>query len=137
MSAKASRQYSVLKKTFDTPEETRRIPKGRVDVVNLSGREVIRVTFEPGWSWSECVQPIVGTESCQVAHMGYMLQGRMIIRMDDGTEQEFKAGDVGVISPGHNAWIVGNEEVVFIDFQGAGTYAKPQTKTAERSAKIL
>ena len=127
MSANPQQQQSpLIRKSFDSPEETRPVPKGKVEVVNLGGVQAMRVTFEPGWKWSESVKPVAGTESCQVAHMGYMLSGRMVIRMDDGTEQEFGAGDVGVIPPGHDAWIVGDERAVFIDFQGGSTYAKPQ-----------
>jgi hypothetical protein len=117
---------ATLKKNFDAPEETRPISKGKVEVVSLGDIQAMRATFEPGWKWSESVKPVAGTDSCQVAHMGYMMKGRMVIRMDDGSEQEFGPGDVGVIPPGHDAWVVGNEPVVFIDFQGATTYAKPQ-----------
>jgi hypothetical protein len=116
----------MVKKNFNQPDETRSISKGKVDVVNLNDVQAMRATFEPGWKWSECVKPVAGTESCEVAHMIYMLSGRMMVRMDDGTEQEFKAGDTGVIPPGHDAWIVGDEQVVAIDFQGGSTYAKPQ-----------
>ena len=87
----------------------------------------MRAIFEPGWKWSESVKPIAGTDSCQVAHMGYQISGRMKVRMDDGSEQEFGPGDAGVIPPGHDAWVVGDEPVVFIDFQGAALYAKPQS----------
>jgi len=117
----------TVKKNFDNPEETRNIDKGKVEVVNLGNIQAMRAVFEPGWKWSECVKPIAGTESCQVAHMGYMASGRMGIKMDDGSEHEFMTGDVGVIPPGHDAWTVGNESVVFIDFQGAADYAKPQS----------
>jgi hypothetical protein len=58
-----------------------------------------------------------------------MLSGRMGIKMDDGTEQQWGPSDAGIIPPGHDAWVIGNEPVVFIDFQGAGDYAKPQSKT--------
>ncbi len=118
---------ATLKRSFDTPDETRSIEKGKVEVVNLGEAQVMRATFQPGWKWSECVKPIVGTESCQVAHTGYQVSGRMRLRMDDGSEFEFAPGDAGVIPPGHDAWVVGNEPVVFIDFQGASVYAKPQS----------
>jgi hypothetical protein len=85
----------------------------------------MRATFEPGWRWSECVKPIAGTPSCQVAHLGYMVQGRMRIKMDDGSEEEIGPGEVAMIPPGHDAWIVGNERCVIIDFQGGSVYAKP------------
>ena len=124
MSAEAQKAATV-RKGFDSPDETRNISKGRVEVVNLGDVQAMRATFEPGWKWSESVKPIAGTESCQVAHMGYQVSGRMAVRMDDGSEHEFGPGDAGVIPPGHDAWVVGDEPVVFIDFQGAGVYAKP------------
>lgn len=113
-------------KTFDSPEETRTVDKGRLEVVSLGDITAMRATFEPGWRWSECVKPIAGTESCQVPHLMHVVSGRMRVRMDDGTEAEFGPGDVGVIPPGHDAWILGQESFVGIDFQGGGVYAKPQ-----------
>jgi len=98
--------------------------KGKVEVLNMGSTQVMRATFEPGWKWSECVKPIAGTDSCQVAHLIYTVSGKMTVRMDDGSEFDVKAGDVTSIPPGHDAWIVGNEKYVGVDFQGAGTYAK-------------
>ena len=111
---------------FDNPEETRSIEKGRIEVVKLGDVTAMRVRFEPGWRWSECVKPVVGTPSCQVGHLMHVISGRMGVRMDDGSEAEFGPGDVGVIPPGHDAWIVGNESFVGIDFQGGAVYAKPR-----------
>lgn len=118
---------TIVRKNFDSPEEVRNVPKGKVDVVKLGGEQAMRVTFDPGWRWSECVKPVVGTESCEVAHMGYLLSGTMMVKMDDGSECELNAGDVCVIPPGHDAWIVGDETCVMIDFQGAANYAQPKS----------
>ena len=115
------------KKNFNSPEETRNVDKGKVEVLNLGDAQVMRATFQPGWKWSECVKPIVGTDSCEVSHLVYTISGRMAIRMDDGKEIEVGPGDVVSIPPGHDAWIVGQEPYVGIDFQGAGNYAKPQS----------
>lgn len=123
----------TMKKSFDSPEEVREVPKARIEVVNLGGTQAMRCTFDPDWKWSECVKPIVGTKSCEVAHMGYMLSGQMTVRMDDGKEISLKAGDAATIPPGHDAWITGNDKCVFVDFQGAATYAKP--KQQEQSAR--
>ena len=114
---------AMVKKNFDSPEETRSVDKGRVEVLNLDGKQVMRVTFQPGWKWSESVKPVAGTESCEVAHLVYVVSGRMALRMDDGTEQDVTAGDAVYIPPGHDAWIVGNDPCVFIDFT-APDYAK-------------
>ena len=116
------------RKNVSAPDETRPFKdgKGRVELVNLAGGPVGRATFEPGWRWSEHVKPIAGTDSCQAAHVGYFVSGRMVVRMDDGEEMEFGPGDVGVMAPGHDAWIVGDEPCVVIDWQGFGDYAKPK-----------
>ncbi len=118
---------AMVKKSFDSPEETRPMNKGKAEVVSLGDIKAMRVTFEPGWRWSECVKPIVGTDSCQVAHLLHVVSGRMAVRMDDGSETEFGPGDVGHIPPGHDAWIVGDEPFVSIDFQGGAIYAAPRS----------
>ncbi len=111
-------------KDLSSPDETRPFPKGKLEVVNLGGVTIGRGTFEPGWKWSESVKPIAGTESCQAAHTGYVVSGRMKVVMDDGTEAECGPGTAVVIAPGHDAWIVGDEPCIFIDFTGAAQYAK-------------
>ena len=117
---------SLVRKRTDSPDETRPFKDGmgRMDIVNLRSGPVGRARFEPGWQWSKHVKPIAGTDSCQVAHAGYVLSGRMTIRMDDGTETEFGPGDVMECDPGHDAWIVGNEACVVVDWAGATNYAK-------------
>ena len=114
-------------KSFSSPEETRTMDKGKVEVLNLGSSQVMRATFEPGWKWSECVKPIAGTDSCQVAHLIYTISGKMVVRMDDGTEVKINPGDVTSIPAGHDACIEGDESYVGIDFQGAGQYAKANT----------
>jgi Cupin domain len=109
-----------LRKSLDQPDETRAVDKGKVEVVELGGKKVLRSTFEPGWRWSECVRPIVGGDSCQVDHFGYCVSGRLKVRMDDGEELEFRAGDAVHIPPGHDGWVVGDEPYVGIDVTGTG-----------------
>ena len=117
---------SLNKMNFDKPEETRPFESssGKVELVNLAGGPVGRATFEPGWKWSTHVKPIAKTESCQAAHMGYFISGRMKVVMDDGKEAEFGPGDVMVCPPGHDAWIVGDQTCVVIDWTGVSDYAK-------------
>ncbi len=111
-------------KSLNSPDEVRKFEKGKVDVVNIGGATVGRAVFEPGWKWSSCVKPLAKTESCQAPHFGYQISGLMKTVMDDGTEKTTKAGDVAVIPPGHDAWVVGKEPVVIVDFQGMIDYAK-------------
>jgi hypothetical protein len=114
----------MQKKSLKNPEETRNFPKGKVELAKLEGATFGLGTFEPGWKWSECVKPLVKTESCQASHTGYHVSGILHVRMDDGTEEEFGPGDIGVVPPGHDAWTVGNEPVVMLDITGMVDYAK-------------
>ncbi|GAA2290762.1 MULTISPECIES: cupin domain-containing protein [Streptomyces] len=113
-------------KTMDKPDERRDFPGGHLEALNLTGLHLAVATFEPGWRWKESVRPIVGTDSCQVQHSGIIVQGRMRVRMDDGAEGEVGPGDVYVVPAGHEAWVVGDEQVVMYDVGGqmAETYAK-------------
>ena len=84
------------------------------------------MTLQPGWSWSECIKPIVGTESCQAHHVGTVVSGQLRVRHDDGTEVQVGPGDAYVIEPGHDAWVVGSEPVVGYEFdsKAAETYVQ-------------
>jgi Cupin domain len=112
----------LVSKSLDTPEETREFKDGMGQLQLVEG--VGRATFQPGWKWSEHVKPIAGTDSCQAAHAGYVISGRMHIVMDDGQEADFGPGDYMLCDPGHDAWIVGDEPCVVIDWQGFADYAK-------------
>jgi hypothetical protein len=112
-------------KSLDTPDEKRSFEHGDIQLVNISGATVGRATFQPGWRWSNDVKPIAGTDSCQAAHTGYVISGRMHIVMDDGSEADAGPGDAVVISAGHDAWILGDEPCVMLDWSGSADYAKP------------
>ena len=112
-------------KNFDSPDETRPFEgNGQSDVLEISGQTVMRGTYEPGWKWSENVKPIAKTDSCQVAHLGYVVSGRMKIFMEDGTEAECGPGDVVAVPPGHDAETIGDEACVWVDFGEVSDYAK-------------
>ena len=111
-------------RSFDNPDEVREFPKGRLELITIGGVTVGRATLEPGWRWSESVQPIAKTDSCEASHFQYQLSGVIRVRMDDGTEVESRAGDVTLFPPGHDAWVVGDEPVVAVDFQGMHDYAQ-------------
>ena len=106
-----------------SPDEVRKFSNGKMEIANLGDTVVARITVEPGWKWSKDVKPIVNTNSCQMTHTGYTISGRMRVRMDDGTEQEFGPGDATYVPPGHDAWVVGNESFVAIDITGGKEYA--------------
>jgi hypothetical protein len=113
-----------MKKSLDKPDEVREFEKGKLELATLGDVVIGRATLQPGWSWEKCVKPLAQTKSCEAPHTGYMISGRIKVVMDDGTEEEFGPGDVALIPPGHNAWVVGNEPVVHIDFTGYKDYAK-------------
>ena len=116
----------LVRKSLDSPEETRPFEggTGQLQLVNTDGGAVGRATFQPGWKWSKHVKPIAKTDSCQAAHVGYVISGRMKVVMDDGTADEFGPGDLMICPAGHDAWIIGNEPCVVIDWAGFAEYAK-------------
>lgn len=118
---------NMVRRSFDSADETRPFVdgKGRLDLIQATGGPVGRAVFEPGWRWSEHVKPLAGTESCQSAHTGYVVSGRMQIVMDDGEKDEYGPGDYLEVPPGHDAWVVGDEPCVALDWTGYGDYAKP------------
>ena len=116
---------TMVKKSFSKPDEVRTFDKGKIELVNAGDTTFGRAILEPGWKWSTCVKPIAKTESCQASHLTYHIAGRLHIVMEDGDEQEFGPGDVSVIPPGHDAWVVGNQTVVLLDISGLREYAKP------------
>jgi len=117
----------LITKSFEAPDEVRAPDKTKVDVVDLGGVKAARLHVEPGWRWSECIQPVVGGESCQVHHVGVITSGTMHIRHNDGTEADLSAGMAYVIEPGHDAWVVGDEPATAFEFDSsaAQTFAKP------------
>ena len=115
---------SLESRSFDQPDEVRSPQKTTVELVTVGETTVGRYTFEPGWRWSECIKPVAQTESCEVDHVGCVLEGRLHVRHDDGTEADVGPGAVYQIRPGHDAWVQGDDRFVAIEFQGAAGYAK-------------
>ena len=111
-------------KSFGNADEIREFTNGRAEIVKISGGEVGRYVFSPGWHWSRDVKPIAMTQSCEVPHFNYHISGTLAVRMDDGTEFLAGPGDITSLPSGHDAWVVGNEPVVIVDFHGASDYAK-------------
>jgi quercetin dioxygenase-like cupin family protein len=116
----------MTRKSLDSPDERRPFEgsSGELNLVNTDEGAIGRARFRPGWKWSDHVKPIAKTESCEAAHVGYMVSGAMRVRMDDGSEEEFRAGDAMIIPPGHDAWVVGDQDCVVIDWTGFTNYAK-------------
>ncbi len=111
-------------KSFDRPDEVRAFPQGRLELLKIGGATVGRAVFLPGWRWSTSLQPLVKTRSCEAPHFQYHVSGVLMVKMDDGTELECRPGDVSLLPSGHDAWVVGTEPAVVVDFQGMIDYAR-------------
>lgn len=111
-------------KSFSVPDEVRTFAKGRLELITIGGVTVGRAVFEPGWRWLTSVQPLVNTKSCEAPHFQYHVSGTLHVVMDDGDEFDCRPGDVSLLPMGHDAWVVGNETAVVVDFQGMINYAK-------------
>jgi ethanolamine utilization protein EutQ (cupin superfamily) len=109
------------------PDDVRKFTNGKVELANLGDAAIGRISLDPGWKWSNDVKHIVNTNSCQLPHTQYVISGRLRVRMDDGTEQEFGPSDAMYIPPGHDAWVVGTEPFVAVDFTGMKEYATTTT----------
>jgi quercetin dioxygenase-like cupin family protein len=111
-------------KNFAAPDEVLEFPMGRGEIVSIGGGKVLRIILEPGWRWSEHLKPTTGTELCEAPHFQYVISGRMAGTMADGTGFEGVPGDVIVLPPGHDAWVVGDEPVEAIDWGGAHVWGR-------------
>ncbi|MGA8362296.1 MAG: cupin domain-containing protein [Candidatus Dormiibacterota bacterium] len=110
-------------RSHDSPDETRTPAKTKVEVVKLGDVTVGRLTFEPGWAWSECIKPVAGTEHCEATHTSYAVAGELEVWMVTGDRTRIRAGDSYTIPPGHDAKVVGEEPFVGIEWSSAATYA--------------
>lgn len=111
-------------KSHDSPDEVRTPQKTRVELVRFEGYTLGRFNFAPGWRWSECIKPVVKTDSCQLSHVGYAVSGRLTVRLQDGTQKTIEAGQSYTIPPGHDAWVEAGDSFVGIEVMSAEQYAK-------------
>ena len=116
------------RKSFSNPDETRTPDKTVLELVDLGSVKAARLTVQPGWTWSSCIKPVVGTDSCQANHVGTVVSGRLGIKHNDGSEMKISAGDAYVCEPGHDAWVIGDEPCVMLEFDAsaAASYAKEE-----------
>jgi hypothetical protein len=121
----ATSEHKTEHKRFEKPDEVREFSNGRAEILRVGGAEVGRLVFKPGWRWSKDVQPLAKTASCEAPHFQYHVSGKLGIKMDDGTEIVAGPGDITSLPKGHDAWVIGDEPVVVVDWYGASNYAKP------------
>lgn len=117
----------LVRKPMSAPDEVRAFAggMGSLKVFNLGKAMIGRGEFKPGWRWSTHVKPLVQTDSCEVPHTGYVVSGSMVVHMDSGEECQYSEGDFFYMTPGHDAWVVGDQPCILLDFTGADHYAKP------------
>ena len=114
----------VILKSFEHPDEVRKLEKGRFELVRLGGMTIGRATYQPGWRWSEHVGSRTGETSCSVEQIGIVVSGTATAAMDGGAVTEMRPGDVFYVPPGHDSWVVGEEPYVSLHFLGAEHYAE-------------
>jgi class 3 adenylate cyclase len=112
----------LRKRNLSQPTDSRTFGRGRLDLVDMGDIAVGRTNYAPGWRWSQDVKPIVGTEACEMHHIGYVVSGRLHTEMADGSSIEIGPGDVFELPPGHDAWVIGDEPWVSIDWSGRRFY---------------
>src|SRR6476620_1306736 len=94
-------------KSHSSPDEVRSPSKTRLEVVDLGNYVIGRMNLQPGWRWSECIKPVVKTERCLLSHVGYVVAGRLTVKLEDGSQKTLSAGESYTIPPGHDAWVEG------------------------------
>lgn len=117
-------QQTTEHRQFAAPDEVRAFDHGQLELLHVGDSDIGRLVLRPGWRWSNDVKPIAGTELCEAPHFQYHVSGTLRIHMVDGAEFEAHAGDVTSLPAGHDAWVVGDEDVVVIDWYGASNYAR-------------
>jgi class 3 adenylate cyclase len=123
----------LQRKTFAKPDRTRSLGSGRLELVDLDEAAIGWVTLPPGWRWSTDVRPAVQTTSCLTRHVAYAIEGVLHVAMDDGTELDIRAGDVHEIPPGHDAWVVGDDPYVSIEWASSGLYGQSLDELGDRA----
>ena len=111
-------------KDFAQADEVRAFTNGQVELLHIGGSDIGRLVLRPGWRWSEHVKPLAGTDLCEAPHFQYHVAGTLRIQMADGTCFDAVPGQVTALPSGHDAWVVGDEPVVVVDWWGASNYAK-------------
>ena len=111
---------NLVKKSFDKPDDLVAPDKTRAEILEFGTIKAVKVTAQPGWTWSECIKPHVGGESCQAGHLGTCVQGSMRVTHDDGTVMTIKADDVYSISPGHDGEVISDEAFIGYEFNNQG-----------------
>lgn len=121
----------LIGRNLEAPDEVHNLAANcRASVVHLPGVTVKRIEHEVGWRWSVHNAPAVGAALCGARHIGYVLAGSLGVRLADGQETVFEAGDAFVIPPQHDAWVVGGATCITLDI----ATGSPQGRAAPRGS---
>ena len=128
---------TLRKKNLSRPDELRPVGRGHLELIELGDLAFGRITYEPGWRWSTDVRSIVHTDQCEVHHVGYVISGRLQVEMADGSGMQVGPGDVFEMPPGHDAWVVGDEPWVSVDWTGRRFFGKTPDATGQRKLATI
>jgi class 3 adenylate cyclase len=127
----------LRKKNFANPDIERDVGRGTLQIVELGDVAIGRIEYQPGWSWVEDLKARVGTETCEIRHMGVALSGRLGVRMDDGSEIVIEPLDAFDIPGGHLARVIGDEPWISIDTVGRRNFGAPASTSLDRSLATI
>lgn len=128
---------SLRRKHLSRPDEVRQMKGGRIDFFEIGDQIVGRASFDPGWRWSVNIKPVAGTEYCDFHHMGFSVSGRVHVQHRDGAEIEIGPQEFFEIPPQHDAWVVGDEPWVSVDWGSEVAFGREDGSAASRQLSTL
>jgi class 3 adenylate cyclase len=128
---------TLRKKNLSRPDEVRSVGRGRLELIEMGDGAFGRITYEPGWRWSEDLKPYVGTEWCEITHVGYVISGHLRAEMRDGSILDMLPGDVFEVPSGHDAYVVGDEQWVSVDWTGRRFFGRTPDAAAQRKLATI
>lgn len=119
-------------KDFATPDERRTPPKADLRLVHLDEVAIGLGTWLPGWRWSVDLRPVAGTSWCENHHVGYAISGAFGVLTESGEELEIRGGSAYEIPPRHDAWVIGDEPFVTVEWTSARAVGVASDDPGER-----
>jgi class 3 adenylate cyclase len=123
----------LQKRNLGSPDEVRSVGRGRLELVEMGDAAFGRITYEPGWRWSQDLKPLIGSEWCEIHHVGYCVSGTLHVEMRDGSSMDTVGGDIFEVPPTHDAWVAGDEPWVSVDWTGRRFFGKAPDASSQRT----
>jgi class 3 adenylate cyclase len=127
----------LQRRPFGEPDNVREVPFGHLETYDMGEIRIGRSILQPGWRWSESIQPISRTELCEYHHIGVCLAGRLRIQTREGAELVIEAGQFYEIPAGHEAWVEGEETYENIEWQPSVAFGQPEGGDFDRIVATL